>query len=81
MRWATQNLMWVWAGRQSGGMRPNLLSAPPPHPALPGQCLPHATLGVPEHGGCEALGDSNQTCAIHLDQEIIHLDPGRGHIG
>ena len=76
--WATEDLNWVWAGGQSVQIR----AEPPvcPHSPLPppSWASPHSALGIPEHGGCKALGHSHQTRSIHLHQEIVHLDPGDG---
>lgn len=57
---------------------PACSQSPPTPPARPS---PHAALGVPEHGGCKALGHSHQTGSVHLHQEVIHLDPRGGDTG
>lgn len=56
-----------WRGR--GGWRGCL------HPHPQPWALPDAALGVPEHGGSEALRHSHQAGAIHLHDEVVHLDP------
>lgn len=55
----------AWAG---GG----LLAPQTPQP----KALPDAALGVPEDGGGKALRHPHQAGAVHLHDEIIHLDPG-----
>lgn len=32
-------------------------------------------MGIPQDGGCKALGDSHQTGPIHLHNLIVHFDP------
>jgi len=47
-----------------------------PSPTKPEpRVLPDAALGVPEDGGGEALRHPDQAGAIHLHDEIVHLDP------
>lgn len=79
--WVMQNLNCVWANAQSGRIKaePPACSQSPPTP--PSRPSPHAALGVPEHGGCKALGHSHQTGSVHLHQEVVHLDPRGGDTG
>lgn len=49
-------------------------SVPPCVPSP--RALPDAALGVPEHGGGEALRHPHQAGAIHLHDQVVHLDPG-----
>lgn len=79
--WATQNLNWVWANGQNVWMETKSPACSHSPPAPPSRPSPHTALGIPEHGGCKALGHSHQTGSIHFYQEIIHLDPRGGDIG